>query len=227
MDRECRTSGVGPESGLSTLHEDVLPQVQREALVSLGGSATREGFHLAGGTAVAIHLGHRQSIDFDWFTPSTLDDPLALVERLRAAAPGLEMTSIAPGTLHAQVQGVRCSFLSYRYPLLRPLVPWPKYACELASLGDLACMKLSAVAQPGARKDFVDVFALGRNGLRLREMLQLYQGKYGTKDVAHVLAGLSYMDDAEREPMPVMLAPLDWKEVKATIRSWVREYATD
>jgi hypothetical protein len=80
-------------------------------------------------------------------------------------------------------------------------------------------MKLSAVAQRGARKDFVDVFALGRNGLRLREMLRLYQEKYETGDVAHVLAGLSYMDDAEREPMPKMLAPIEWNEVKAALRS--------
>jgi hypothetical protein len=156
---------VGPESALNPLHVEVLPQVQREVLAALGGSATREGFHLAGGTAVAIHLGHRQSIDFDWFTPSALPDPLALVERLRAAAPGLQMTSIAPGTL------------------------------------------------------------LGQHGLGLRTMLQLYQEKYGTGDVAHVLAGLSYTDDAEQEPMPVLLAPIDWNEVKAALRSWVKEFA--
>jgi hypothetical protein len=217
---------VGPESGLSVFHEEVLPRVQREGLRALGGAVTREGFHLAGGTAVAIHLGHRQSIDFDWFTPSALDDPLALAERLRSEVPGLQTKSIAAGTLHAQVQGVRCSFLSYRYPLLRPLVPWPEFSCALASLEDLASMKLSAVAQRGARRDFLDVFAIGRHGLGLRLMIALYQERYGISDVGHVLAGLSFTDDAEREPMPVMLTPMDWNAVKATLRSWVKEYAT-
>lgn len=86
-------------------------------------------------------------------------------------------------------------------------------------------MKLSAVAQRGARKDFLDVYAIGRHGLRLRQMIGLYQEKYGIRDVGHVLAGLSYTDDAEREPMPVMLVPVDWNEVKTMLRSWVKEYA--
>ncbi len=205
---------MGPESGLSAFHGNVLPTVQREALATLGACARRAGFHLAGGTAVAIHLGHRQSIDLDWFTPSALDEPLALAERLRSEAPGLQTTSIAPGTLQAQILGVRCSFLSYRYPLLRPTASWPEFSCDLASIEDLACMKLSAVAQRGARKDFLDVYAIGRHGLRLGQMIGLYQEKYGIRDVGHVLAGLSYTDDAEREPMPVMLVPVDWPEVK-------------
>jgi Nucleotidyl transferase AbiEii toxin, Type IV TA system len=227
VDREHRPPGVGPESGLSTFHGNVLPPVQREALAALGAPATRAGFHLAGGTAVAIHLGHRQSIDLDWFTPSALDEPLALADRLRSEAPDLQTMSVAPGTLHAQIQGVRCSFLSYRYPLLRPLVPWPTFSSELASLEDLAGMKLSAVAQRGARKDFLDIHAIGRHGLRLGKMIELYQEKYGIHDVGHVLAGLSYTDDAEREPMPVILVPIDWNEVKTAIRSWVKEYAAE
>lgn len=86
-------------------------------------------------------------------------------------------------------------------------------------------MKLSAVAQRGARKGFLDVYAIGQTGLPLGHMISLYQEKYGVRDVAHVLAGLAYTDDAEREPMPVMIAAVDWNEVKATLRSWVKEYA--
>jgi hypothetical protein len=205
----------------------VLPGVQRESLAALGGPATGVGFHLAGGTAVAIHLGHRQSVDLDWFTPSEIPEPLGLAERLRSQVPELETVSVAPGTLHARLFGVRCSFLSYRYPLLRPTVAWPEFKCELASLEDLACMKLAAVAQRGARKDFLDVFALGRQGLGLGRMIALYQQKYETRDVAHVLAGLCYFDDAEREPMPVILAPADWAEVKSAVRSWVTDYAAE
>jgi hypothetical protein len=45
-------------------------------------------------------------------------------------------------------------------------------------------------------------------------------------DVGHVLAALSYTDDAEREPMPVMVAPVDWNAVKNALRAWVKEYGT-
>ncbi|NIQ96181.1 MAG: nucleotidyl transferase AbiEii/AbiGii toxin family protein, partial [Desulfuromonadales bacterium] len=64
------------------------------------------------------------------------------------------------GTLHGTVAGIRVSFLEYRYPLLQPLVPWATYGFSLASLEDLACMKLSAIAQRGAKKDFIDLHAL-------------------------------------------------------------------
>jgi hypothetical protein len=216
---------VGPESGLTTLRGNVLPEIQREVLATLGDCAGRAGFYLAGGTAVAVHLGHRQSVDFDWFTPSALEEPLVLAERLRSEAPGLQTASVGPGTLQAQILGVRCSFLSYRYPLLRPAVPWSEFSCTLASIEDLACMKLSAVAQRGARKDFLDVYAIGLQGLGLRQMIGLYREKYGVNDVGHLLAGLTYTDDAEREAMPVMLVPIDWNEVKASLRGWVKHYA--
>jgi hypothetical protein len=151
---------------------------------------------------------------------------LVLAERLRSEAPRLQTVSVAPGTLQAEILGVRCSFLSYCYPLLRPTVPWSEFGCALASIEDLACMKLSAMAQRGARKDFLDVYAIGRQGLGLRQMIGLYREKYRVSDVGHVLAGLTYPDDAERETMPVMLVPIDWNEVKASLRAWVKDYAT-
>jgi hypothetical protein len=56
-------------------------------------------------------------------------------------------------------------------------------------------------------------------------MIGLYREKYGVNDVGHLLAGLTYTDDAEREAMPVMLVPIDWNEVKASLRGWVKHYA--
>ena len=216
---------LGRESGLSGFHVEVLPQNQSRALAALGPSATREGFYLAGGTAVALHLGHRQSVDFDWFTAAALDQPLELAERIRSGGVALEVDRVEPGTLHSRVLGVRTSFLRYAYPLIDETVPWPEFSCVLASLEDLACMKLAAVAQRGARKDFLDVFAIGRERITLARMLELYQRKYGIRDVGHVLAGLCYFDDAEREPTPALLASLEWAEVKAAVAAWVKDVA--
>lgn len=221
MAEEGDTPPLGRESRLSQLHPEVLPETERQALAALAPSASRAGFYLAGGTAVAIHLGHRQSVDLDFFTTSRIDEPLALAERLRSEGIALETGQVAPGTLHGRLFGVRSSFLSYAYPLLQPTLSWSEFSCELASIDDLACMKLAAVAQRGARKDFLDVFAIGKHRLPLGRMLELYQAKYGVRDIGHVLAGLCYFDDAEREPMPITLQPIDWSEVKSTIRSWV------
>jgi hypothetical protein len=81
---------------------------------------------------------------------------------------------------------------------------------------DIAAMKLEAIAGRGSRKDFVDLFVLIRAGLTLEDVFQLFDRKYGTgrTERYHRLRALSYFEDAEREPMPEMLVPLEWSEVR-------------
>lgn len=206
-------------------HMEILPQTQKDVLADLGEVAHRDGFYLAGGTAVALHLGHRRSIDLDWFTEGELDDPQRYAAQLRAD--GVEWTTrqTAPGTLHGAVDGVKVSFLSYHYPLLAEPTPITGYGCQMASLDDLACMKLAAVAQRGSKKDFVDVWALAEHGFHLERMVADYQQKYATEDISHLVTSLSYFDDAEREPMPSMLVAVDWSAVKAELRRLVKAFA--
>lgn len=153
-----------------------------------------------------------------------MTDPLRLAQQLRDESVPLVVERVERGTLHATVSGVRMSLLEYRYPLLRRLVLWPATRVRLASLEDIACMKLAAVAQRGARKDFVDIYALGRR-IPLRQMLTLYRRKYRIQDHGHVLFALTYFDDAEREPMPRVLKSPPWPEIKNAIRGWVAELA--
>lgn len=209
-----------------TFHPEVMPGAQQEVLRHLGPFATERGFYLGGGTAVAIHLGHRRSVDLDWFTPDSFPDPPGLARALAAGhGPALTVESVDRGTLHGVVNRVRVSFLEFRYPALQPTVEWPAYGCRLASLEDLACMKLSAIANRGARKDFVDLYALGRAGLALDRMLELYRERFQTRDVGHVVFSLTYFEDAEDEAMPEMLWELAWDEVKRTIQEWVLDLA--
>lgn len=207
------------------LHEEALAAAQRRVLRRLGGATTPRGFYLGGGTAVALQLGHRRSVDFDWFSAVALGDALTLARSLEADGLRVRVEQTGPGTLHATMSRVRVTFLEYRYPLLHSPLEWPEYGCLIASLDDLACMKLSAVAQRGAKKDFVDIYAIGRRHRPLPELLRLYQRKYAVRDVGHVLRGLAYFDDAETERMPRMLWDVDWRTVKATIRRWVRAFA--
>ncbi len=203
-------------------HADVLDTQQREILPQLAPVMTQEGFYLGGGTAVALHLGHRHSQDFDWFTAGALGDPLALGARLQALGLPLVIEEVARATLHGRIGGVRVSFLQYDYPLLHSPLVWPTYGCVLAVLDDLACMKLVAIAQRGSRKDFVDLYALGVTGFSLEYMLDLYQRKYHIEDIGHLLYALVYFEDAEQEPSPSMIWDIEWAEVKAAIRNWVK-----
>ena len=205
-----------------SIHAEILKPRQREVLRSLGPAADRNGFYLGGGTAVALHLGHRHSIDFDWFRQSLLEDPLELARDLQDEGIPFVTGWTRPTTLYGTVRGVRVSFFRFRYRLLRPLVLWPEPGCQLASLEDLACMKLSAISQRGSRKDFIDLFALGRHGFSLQQMLGWYREKFEVDDIAHLLYALVYFDDADAEPKPSMIWKVSWREVKETLRGWAR-----
>lgn len=206
-------------------HPDVLSAVQKKVLRQLGPVMTRWQFYLGGGTALAIHLGHRHSVDFDWLTDERITDSMRLAQNLRDEGIAFVPGQIERGTLHGSVSAVRVSFLEYRYPLLRPLVVWPEFGCQMASLDDLVCMKLSALAQRGSKRDFVDIYALGVEHCSLQDMLRFYQRKYSVEDSAHLLYGLTYFGEADQERMPRMRWDVDWRTVKKTIQGWVKEIA--
>lgn len=188
--------------------------------------AAERSFYLAGGTALALRLGHRRSVDLDWFTAAPVPDPLRLASDLKAAGLAFAVERTERGTLHGTLSGVRVSFIEYQYPPLRPPTTgsWPGAPAGLASLPDIACMKLAAVAQRGSKKDFLDVYALGRR-IPLRRMLGLYRRKYSVGDIGHLLYALTYFDDADRERTPFMVAKWTWPRVKDAIRRWVIEVA--
>ena len=134
----------------------------------------------------------------------------------------ITVEATARGALHGSIDGVRSTFLEYRYPLLEPLVPWKLAGARIASPADLSAMKLAAVAQRGARKDFYDVHALVLSGRTLEQMLDDYRKRYSIRDVAHVLTALTWFDDAERDPEPDMLSPIKWVDVRRAMHAWVR-----
>jgi hypothetical protein len=195
---------------------------QLSVLAQAGRWLADQEFYLAGGTALAIYFSHRRSVDLDWFTAAAISDPLVFAQRLRDTGLAFETGQTAPGTLYGRIENVRVSFIEFRYPFLQPLVTWPANGVTLASLDDLACMKLSAIAQRGSRKDFYDVHTLLTRHRSLAELLPLYQQKFGVSDISPVLYGLAYFDDAENEPEPVLLDKVTWKQVKKDILQWIK-----
>jgi Nucleotidyl transferase AbiEii toxin, Type IV TA system len=203
------------------VHDSVLTAAQTRVLGIVGPLARRAGFYLAGGTAMALRFGHRRSEDFDWFAPA-LSRPDALLSDLQAEGLSLQGTQIEAGTVISRFEGVKISFFEYRYPLLDSLEPWREFETDIASPRDLGAMKLLAIAQRGSRKDFVDVYELLRNGMVLRAMLEDFREKF-TADPVSALRGLTYFDDAEKEPMPEMLNTVEWLTTKRAVESSVRE----
>lgn len=222
MDRQGEEQFLGKEAGAMTFYPDGLQPEQIQALKLIAPLAAERHFYLAGGTALAVYLRHRRSLDLDWFTGEPFPDPMSFAQTLRERQIPFETSQTAPGTLHGQVLGVRTSFLAFHYPLLAPTLVWPETGAPLASLEDLSCMKLSAIVQRGSKKDFYDVFALCTDFQPLDQLLELYIRKFKVTDVSSVLYALVYFDDAEDEPEPVLLQAASWNQVKAAFRKWVK-----
>lgn len=196
-----------------TWHSEALDDGGHEAigrLTTLGAD-----FYLAGGTALALRLGHRMSLDLDLFS---LNNRLGAAERrditatLKASGP-FDVLENRQGTMHLQLGATATSLLHYPYPLLAP--PDEFEGLLVAGEDDIAAMKLSAVTGRGARKDFIDLYALGqRHGLK--HLIDCARRRFPDHPefFLQVSRALVYFEDAEKEPMPRMLAAVKWPEVR-------------
>jgi hypothetical protein len=178
-----------------------------------------EGFYLAGGTALALQIGHRDSVDFDFFKPDAFDTAL-LLDRLTEAFPSLSIVKVQDerNTLSLVVsESIKMSFMRYPYQLLRPLVRADHL--DLADIADIACMKLSAITGRGTTKDYVDLYFILQR-IPLKELLALCFVKLPTLDRALVLKALVYFDDLDDEPILYMKdSAIHFDEVKKFLRT--------
>jgi hypothetical protein len=197
------------------MHEKVLPRGSQKLLAKLESLRLPEleGWTLAGGTGLALQLGHRVSEDFDFFrtdefSPDRLHQSLGVVG-------SIELLQEDDRTLTSIVSGVKVSFFSVPDEFLFPTTTYSFFG--LADLRDISLMKLAAISGRGSRKDFIDLYTILRGDLSLEQCFGWLPNKYGEGRVNtyHVLKSLTYFDDAEREPMPQMLEPFDWEECKA------------
>ncbi len=168
-------------------------------------------FYLAGGTGLALYLGHRRSIDLDFFSTESVDED-ALLRDLHEL-PRLSVIAKDRHTLELHLCNTRVSFMTYPYPLLFPLKSFLEI--EVADPRDIACMKMSAIAGRGSKRDFIDLYAVSRDH-RLADLLDLFQQKYKKVqyNIVHVLKSLTFFDDADKEPPPDLLIDISWDEVK-------------
>jgi len=160
--------------------------------------------YLAGGTAVALHLGHRLSVDLDFFTPHDLDS-LQWYKRLQTDFPGdfkLSAVKIERNTLVVTLNSTGFSLFAYPYDLIETPVSDDALPTPVASLRDLALMKLIAINQRGACKDFIDLkFILESAGFTFEALLRDLGRKYavGEEMFFQLKKSLIYFDDAERD----------------------------
>lgn len=196
------------------MFEQTISQKTKSVLAKIAGSEITKKFYLAGGTALAIHLGHRQSIDLDWFSAKNFSG--IKLKKTLSKLGDFELIGEEKGTLHGILDGVRVSFLAYDYKLLFPVIDFKK--AKLADERDIAAMKIDAISSRGSKKDFVDLYFLLEK-YHLSELIGFFEKKF--KDIKfnklHILKSLIFFEDAEGEPMPIMIKKASWQAIKKRI----------
>ena len=183
-----------------------------KSLALLGESHLLDQAYLAGGTACALQLGHRISVDLDFFTRQTFD-ARAFIQSLQEIGE-FELKNESWGTVQGTLLGVSFSLFVYDYPVLFPTTPFR--GVHLLDLRDIAAMKIDAIGSRGIMRDFMDLYFICRSGLSLREILAFYDRKYGklSSNRIHIEKSLVYFVDAEATVVPRMLKPVEWSLVK-------------
>lgn len=195
------------------MHEGTLSLHAQNVLAQLGSSGVVSHMYLVGGTVLALQLGHRVSQDFDFCVKGNV-----LAENIARDLAGVGKFTVdllePPHTLLGIFEGVKVSVFRYDYEMLEPLGVYQNVA--LASVQDVAAMKLSAICGRATKRDYVDLYVLAKR-YTLKEMLTWYDHKYGvlSNNVYTLIKALGYFDDAQADEMPEMLIPLDWEQVKS------------
>lgn len=199
---------------LNSPHWEVMTPEMRRLFHHIGGQPFSHRFYLAGGTALSLQIGHRRSVDFDFFSETDEIDEKSRNEIISGVTslPTKIIESVG-GNLLLLVDGVRTGFFGYGYPLVDEPV-----LCEnilLASINDIGLMKCDALISRGSRKDFYDLFYISRH-IDFDHLLQLGEKKYPLfRDFPlMVLESMTLFDNGDRDVQPDLFENISWEQVK-------------
>jgi len=200
----------------NNFHFEALPPETKQALESFSEMPlfNTGGWYLAGGTALALQIGHRKSVDLDFFTSEKEFDELKL-ERTLINTDKWDTSSKDSGTIYGEYLHAKVSFIAYPF-----FTSSGKYAhfgtIKILTPEDIAVMKIIAISQRCRKRDFVDLYWYVKNREPLEEILQRVQKHYPRKNLnmTHFLKSLNFFAEAESDPMPTLLFDATWEEIK-------------
>lgn len=211
------------------MHFECLPPDALGLLKKLGRPARRHGFVLAGGTGLALQLGHRVSVDLDFFTrkPFSTEKIFQEVKRLGLNPKVLEESA---GSLTVRIDGIKVSMFRYPYPFMETMKD--AGGVPIAGVLDIASMKIIAISQRGAKRDFFDLYCILQD-IPFWKIAENTAKRFGNDRVnpVHIGKSLVFFSDADSDPEPRLSAknkpPLKWEKVKKFFIKNVRQMVLD
>ncbi len=195
------------------MHSETLDVNSRNNLLILKNGSLLIDFYLAGGTAVALHLGHRISYDLDFFSNKSFDG-LALGRTLSALG-DYKNRFLDGNNLIGGFNGTSISFIFYQPEMIGKFHQFE--GVNISAMDDLIGMKIEAISSRGKKRDFVDLFSMMKfKNISIIDAMFLYKDKYRKfkPSIIHALKSLTYFNDAENDPPLEMKTPIQWQEVK-------------
>lgn len=184
-------------------------------LKDISETISMKNYYMIGGTALSLQLNLRESFDFDFCVPAEFSNELLLNELRKIGK--IEVQQNQKGTCDVILNDVQVSFFYFPNQLINPLVETtdiPKL--KIASILDIAAMKLVAIGGRGAKKDFFDLYNILKNcDISIDTLAKTLLKKYG-EDVNYmnIIMGLTYFEDAENEILPKTFVEYDWEIIK-------------
>ncbi len=202
------------------LHKHTVQPFLLETLESLAQLAVLNHFILVGGTALSLQIGNRKSIDIDLFTNKSWD--IDEVEEILIKEKKFTTLNKSKGGLLGRIESIKVDLLSHHYEWIAPIKILE--GIKMASLQDIAAMKLNAISGNGTRlKDFVDVAFLG-SYFSFSEMINFYAKKYPNSNSIMVVKSLCYFEDIDFDiEIDYINTPLQWQQVVSRLIQMVQQ----
>jgi predicted nucleotidyltransferase component of viral defense system len=209
------------------MHRECFPKKGWKIFHDLVGIFNKRRAVLAGGTALALQIGHRISVDLDFFTAEPFKVE-AIISEIRKTGNSFMILSESEDHLTVDVEGVKISLFRYGYPFLQEPIFFEN--ARIAGLLDIAAMKIIAINQRGTKRDFVDLYCI-LQGIPFHKVAGHMVKRFGKERINAVNIGKSliYFSDAESEPDPQYLAGkiVLWETVKKFFKQHVRQMVLD
>lgn len=202
------------------LHKETVEPRTLELLKRLQAEPLLQTFNMVGGTALALRLGHRKSIDLDLFTREEFD--LEELKMMMTEKYGLKVSFVRNQTLKGFIDGVMIDCIRFNYPHIQ--APDIVEGIRLESVPDIIAMKLSAIAQNGTRiKDFIDIAMLSTR-YSLDEMLGFYIAKFPNANIIMPVKALTYYDEIDfNESVVMTTGKFNWSCIAKRLNAMVHD----
>lgn len=202
------------------LQQNAVEPATLELLKRICSSVPFENFALGGGTNIALRLGHRLSVDLDFFTNTPYQNSI-IFQAVTTMFPSAELLFEQNQTMMFTINHIKVDFILYPFKWLQPFEKIN--GTRLIALQDMIPMKLQALSNRFSKKDFWDIAFLLKK-ISLPEMLEIFKSKFPQIDSGYIIHSLTNFENAEREQQPIVLLPKTWDEIKSELQKVVIDF---